>query len=79
VATEATGDATMHVRSGVETKAAVGNFTLNGVQGYGQRDDANRLSATIERRLTFRLKMNRRYYLGAAREDCQQALKLAVQ
>jgi len=59
--------------------AAVGNFTSDGVREYGQRDDANRLSSTIEKRLTIRLKVNRRYYLGPAREDCQQDLKLAVQ
>lgn len=34
----ATGDATMHVRGGGETKAAVGNFTMGCVRGYEQRE-----------------------------------------
>lgn len=65
-------------RSGAETKA-VGNFTTARVWDCEQPDDANRLSSTIERRLTIRLKTNGKYYLGAAREDCWQALKPAVQ
>lgn len=69
----------MHTQSGVETKAALGNFTMGCVRECEQRDDANRLSSTIERHLTIQLKANGRCYLGAAREDCRQALKLAVQ
>lgn len=68
---EQTGDATMHIQSGVETKAAVGNFTTGCVRECGQRYDANRLSSTIERRLTIRLKANGRYYLETAQEDCR--------